>query len=62
MISLVVVEYLKLAYLAYPEMKPDKFKTYELIRGHKLTVVADLEQNEIKEMVNKAIKWYNSMD
>ncbi|MDD6210485.1 MAG: hypothetical protein PUB21_07775 [Bacteroidales bacterium] len=44
------------------EMKPDKFKTYELIRGHKLTIIENLEQNEIKEMVDKAIKWYNSMD
>lgn len=39
-----------------------KFKTYELIRGHKLTITADLKQEEIKKLIDKRIEFYNSVD
>lgn len=37
-------------------------KTYELIRGHKFTPVANLTQEEIDRIVKERIKWYNSID
>lgn len=39
-----------------------KFKTYELIRGHSLTIIADLKPQEIKKLINKRIEFYNSID
>jgi len=39
-----------------------KFKTYELVRGHSMTIFAELEQNEIKRMVKERINFYNSID
>lgn len=43
-------------------IKTDKYKTYELIRGHKLTITADLPQNEIKNIIDKRIEFLNSVD
>ncbi len=37
-------------------------KTYELIRGHKFTPVANLTQEKIDMIVKERIKWYNSID
>jgi hypothetical protein len=37
-------------------------KTYELIRGHKFTPVANLTQEKIDMIVKERIKWYKSID
>lgn len=43
-------------------IKTNKFKTYELIRGHKLTITADWPQDQIKNLIDKRIEFYNSVD
>jgi len=40
----------------------EKMKTYELIRGHKLTVIGEMKQDEIKTLIQKRIEFYNSVD
>lgn len=39
-----------------------KYKTYELVRGHSLTVIADIDNKEIKRIKNERINFYNSVD
>ena len=39
-----------------------EFKTYELIRGHKLTITSDLSEEEIEVLIEKNINFYNSVD
>lgn len=39
-----------------------KYKTYELVRGHSLTVIADIENKEIKRIKDERINFYNSVD
>lgn len=39
-----------------------KFKTYKLIRGHSLTVTAELTKTEINDLIKKRIEFYNSVD
>jgi len=38
------------------------FKTFDLIRGHKLTITSDLDPKEIKSLIDKRIEFYNSVD
>lgn len=38
------------------------FKTYELVRGHSLTVVASMDKNEIKRIIDDRVNYYNSVD
>ena len=40
----------------------DDFKTYKLIRGHSLTIFANIDKAEIQRMIDKLINSYNSMD
>ena len=40
----------------------NNFKTYELIRGHKLTVISDLPIEKIEKLRVEKIKLYNSID
>lgn len=51
-----------IGYIHSRPIKTDKYKTYELIRGHKLTITADLPQNEIKNIIDKRIEFLNSID
>jgi len=39
-----------------------KYKTYDLVRGHSLTITTDLTEEEITKMINKRIYFYNSID
>lgn len=39
-----------------------KYKTYELVRGHSLTVFADINNQEIKRIKDERINFYNSVD
>lgn len=38
------------------------YKTFELVRGHSLTVTSDISEEEIKKMIDKRINFYNSVD
>ena len=38
------------------------FKTYDLVRGHRLTVKTDLGADEIKNLIERRINFYNSVD
>ncbi|WP_226789283.1 hypothetical protein, partial [Polaribacter reichenbachii] len=40
----------------------EKFKTYDLVRGHKLTITSDLKDYEIKKIIESKIQVYNSID
>jgi len=44
------------------DLPTTSFKTYELIRGHKLTITSDLTDQEIEEIRKKRIHFYNSVD
>jgi len=52
----------KLIGLVHSRPLQTQFKTFDLIRGHKLTVTDDLSEAEIKDIVDKKIKFYNSVD
>lgn len=39
-----------------------KYKTYELVRGHSLTVIAEINNKEIKRIMNERINFYISVD
>lgn len=39
-----------------------KYKSYELVRGHSLTVIADIDNKEIKRINDERINFYNSVD
>ena len=39
-----------------------KHKSYKLVRGHKLTVVGDIDEKEIKRIQNERVDFYNSVD
>lgn len=44
------------------ELPTQNHKTYELIRGHKLTITSELTDQEIEEIRTKRINFYNSVD
>jgi hypothetical protein len=44
------------------KLTTDRFKTYKLIRGHSLTITSDMKESEVEELINKRIKFYNSVD
>ena len=44
------------------ELNLTNYKTYELVRGHSLTVIADIDNNEIKRIKDERINFYNSVD
>lgn len=39
-----------------------EYNSYDLIRGHRLTIIADLQLSEIQNMRKKYINFYNSVD
>ncbi len=40
----------------------ENYKTYPLILGHKLTITSDINSNEVKRLIKRRIKFYNSVD
>lgn len=40
----------------------EKYKTYDLIRGHKFTPATNLTDEKINELIKERINWYNSVD
>jgi hypothetical protein len=38
------------------------FKTFELVRGHALTFIAELDKSERKRIIDERINFYNSVD
>ena len=38
------------------------FKTYELVRGHKLSIIETLPIKDIKSLIQKRNAYYNSVD
>lgn len=40
----------------------DKFKTFELVRGHNLTITSNLSKEKIEVLIKKNIEFYNSVD
>lgn len=44
------------------ELNLSKYKTYELVRGHSLTVIADIDNKELKRIKDERINFYNSVD
>lgn len=44
------------------ELLTKSYKTYELIRGHKLTITSELSNQEIEEIRTNRIDLYNSVD
>lgn len=43
-------------------VKVPKGKTFRLVRGHSLTVLSDLPRNQINELIENNIRFYNSID
>lgn len=43
-------------------IKTNGFKTFSLIRGHSLTIISNVSDQQIKDWKNKLITFYNSID
>lgn len=39
-----------------------KFKTYELIRGHKLTIIKEINKSRLNKIIENRKLWYSSID
>ncbi len=44
------------------QMNLNEYETYELIRGHSLTIIVEMNKEEIENIVHKLINFYNSVD
>jgi hypothetical protein len=61
-ITLIFREKILIGFVHSRKLYLENFKTYELIRGHKLTITSDLTEDEINEIIDNKIKVYNSID
>ncbi|MFD2033146.1 hypothetical protein ACFSKL_00005 [Belliella marina] len=44
------------------ELQLPEYETFELIRGHSFTCIADLDKSETQRIIQERIKFYNSID
>jgi hypothetical protein len=44
------------------DLNVSDFKTYELIRGHKLTITAAIGDEEVRKLMDKKVSYYNLID
>jgi uncharacterized protein YcfL len=61
-ISLLFENNILIGFVHSRNMDTPQFKTYELIRGHKLTIIKDIKKTKVEKIIKNRKLFYNSID